>query len=105
MERLAAPKMEPKVREYLTHLRQDAFLEIKEGYVDTGASPGKDTTWKDVAQLKPQTTTKEEVAARKKHRFLGVIPHGGADKPDAAAPAASPAKPDAAAPTTSPAKQ
>ena len=36
-ERMARPKMEPKVREFLTTLRQEAFLEIKEGYVDSGA--------------------------------------------------------------------
>ena len=63
-DRLAEPKMEPKVREYLTRLRQEAFLQIKDGYIDSGAAPGKDTRWQDVAQLKPQTTTKEEVAAR-----------------------------------------
>ena len=34
--------------------------------MDSGAAPGKDTRWQDVAQLKPQTTTKEEVAARTK---------------------------------------
>ena len=93
-ERLAAPRMEPKVREYLTKLREQAFLEIKDGYVDSGAAPGKDTRWKDVAQLKPETTTKEEVAARKKKRFLGVIPHGGAKAaPTSATPAAGSAAP------------
>ena len=66
-DRLPQPKMEPKVREFLTQLREDAFLEIKDGYVDSGAAPGKDTRWKDVAQLKPETTTKEEVAARRKN--------------------------------------
>ena len=45
-------------------LREEAFLEIRPGYVDSGAAPGKDTAWKDPAQLKPETTTKEEVAAR-----------------------------------------
>ena len=74
--RLAEPQMQPKVREFLTRLREDAFLEIREGYVDSGAAPGKDTRWKDVAQLKPQTTTKEEVAARRRKKLLGVIPHG-----------------------------
>ena len=40
-------------------------------------NPGKDTRWHDVAVLKPQTTTKEEVQARAhRKRFLGVIPHG-----------------------------
>jgi peptidyl-prolyl cis-trans isomerase SurA len=57
-------------------LREDAFLEIKEGYTDSGAVPGKDTRWKEVAALKPQTTTKEEVAARRKKHILWVIPNG-----------------------------
>jgi parvulin-like peptidyl-prolyl isomerase len=77
-EKLVGPKMEPKVREYLTRLREDAFLEIKDGFVDSGAAPGKDTRWRDVAELKPQTTTKEEVAAKRKRKFLKVIPLGSA---------------------------
>jgi peptidyl-prolyl cis-trans isomerase SurA len=73
--------MEPKVRVFLTSLREDAFLEVKEGYTDSGAAPGKDTRWKDVAQLKPQTTTKEEVAARRKRHLLWVIPAGTVKEP------------------------
>jgi peptidyl-prolyl cis-trans isomerase SurA len=73
---LTEPKMEGKVRIFLTQLRNDAFLEIKEGYIDSGAAPGKDTRWKDVAQLKPQTITKEEVAAGRKKHLLWVLPHG-----------------------------
>ena len=74
---MVEPRMQPKIRDLLTKLRVQAFLEIKDGYTDTGAAPGKDTRWHDVAVLKPQTTTKEEVLAhRKKKRFLGVIPHG-----------------------------
>ena len=75
-DRLTQIRMEPKVRVYLTSLREDAFLEIKEGYTDSGAAAAKDTRWKDVAQLKPQTTTKEEVAARVKRHLLWVIPAG-----------------------------
>jgi peptidyl-prolyl cis-trans isomerase SurA len=75
-DRISQTRMEPKVRVYLTTLREDAFLEIKEGYVDSGAAPAKDTRWKEVAQLKPQTTTKEEVAARVKRHLLWVIPAG-----------------------------
>ncbi len=94
-ERLAAPRMQPKLREYLTKLRQDAFLQIRGGFVDSGAAPGKDTSWQDVAQLKPETTTKEAVAARRHKKFLGIIPHGHVGPaPDAAAPAA-PAAPSA----------
>lgn len=77
-EILTRPKMEPKIREFLTRLREEAFLEIKDGYVDSGAAPGKDTRWHDVAQLKPQTTTKEEVAAQvHRHKKLLFIPIPG----------------------------
>ncbi len=77
-EIMARPRMEPKIREYLTRLRQEAFLEIKDGYVDSGAAPGKDTRWHDVAQLKPQTTTKEEVAARvHRHKKFLFVPIPG----------------------------
>ena len=88
-QKLAEPKMEPKVREYLTNLRQNAFLQIKDGYVDAGAAPGKDTRWKDVIQLKPETTTKEEVAAKRKRKLLKVIPLGTAKSAGGATPAAT----------------
>jgi len=80
-EVLARPKMEPKIREFLTRLREEAFLEIKDGYIDSGAAPGKDTRWHDVAQLKPQTTTKEEVAARvHRNKKILFIPIPGTTK-------------------------
>lgn len=76
MEKLYVPRMQPAVRAYLTKLRQDAFLEIRDGWVDSGAAPGKDTAWKDPAQFKPQTVTKEEVAAQpqRRRRLLWLIP-------------------------------
>jgi peptidyl-prolyl cis-trans isomerase SurA len=94
-EKLAGPKMEPKVREYLTRLREDAFLQIKEGYVDSGAAPGKDTRWQDAVELKPQTTTKEEVAAKRKRKLLKVIPLGSAKSSAGTAPSAPAAAPAA----------
>src|SRR5207245_5143964 len=96
-EKLYVPRMQPKVREFLTKLREVAFLEIRAGYVDSGAAPGKDTAWKDPAQLKPETTTKEEVAARKRKRLLGVIPRKSKPVKTTEAPA-EPAKSSAAAP-------
>ncbi len=126
-ETLSAPQIETKVRTYLTKLRQEAFLEVKDGYVDTGAAPGKDTHWHDIAQLKPQTTTKEEVAAtHKRHKHVLFVPIPGttatkgttpnidtsklgeratpdaAATPDASATPAPPATPDA--PPTAPGK-
>jgi parvulin-like peptidyl-prolyl isomerase len=78
MEKLYMPRMTPAVREYLTRLRTEAFLEIKPGYVDTAAAPGKDTAWTDPAQLKPETVTKEEVAAQtRRRRLLWLVPIPG----------------------------
>ena len=100
MERLYIPRMQPKLKEYLTKLREQAFLEIRPGYVDSGAAPGKDTSWKDPAQLKPETTTKEEVAARKRKRLLGIIPRKSA--PAKPAQEAEPVKASTPAPQTPP---
>jgi hypothetical protein len=103
-DKMVQPRVEPKARAFLSRLREDAFLEIKEGYTDSGAVPGKDTRWKDVAQLKPQTITKEEVAARRKKHILWVIPAGyekstsTAVKPGEKPAEAAPAAPAAAAP-------
>jgi peptidyl-prolyl cis-trans isomerase SurA len=92
--RLSEPKVQPKLRELLTQLRTNAFLQIKPGYVDSGATPNKDTTWKDPAQLKPQTTTKEAVANQRHFKkFLKVVPYGRTgvkDTEGAAAPQVAP---------------
>ncbi len=78
MEKLYSPKMQPAVREYLTKLRTAAFLEIKPGYVDSGAAPGVSTAWVATAELKPETITKEEVANKKRRkRLLGALPIPG----------------------------
>ena len=77
-EKLYMTRFQPKIREYLTALRQDAFLEIKEGWTDTAAAPGKETKWTDPAQLKPETVTKEEVAAApRRKRLLWLVPIPG----------------------------
>jgi len=81
--RLFQPRFVPALRAYLTKLREQAFLEIKPGYVDTGAAPNKDTTWVDPAQLKPETIKKEEILAQTHHkRLLGFIPLPGTSAPN-----------------------
>lgn len=78
VDRLYRPKFEPMAREYLTKLRAGAFLEIKSGYADSGAAPGKTTDWSDPAQLRPETVTKEEVAASvRRKRLLWLVPVPG----------------------------
>jgi peptidyl-prolyl cis-trans isomerase SurA len=60
-------KMQPALREYLTKLREDAFIDIKPGYVDSGASPN---------QTKPVVTTaaKESSAKTlKKRKKIGLF--------------------------------
>jgi peptidyl-prolyl cis-trans isomerase SurA len=59
-------KLQPALRGYLTKLREDAFIDIKTGYVDTGAS---------AKQTKPvETTAKEDKAKKlKKKKKLGVF--------------------------------
>ena len=75
MEELYGPLFDPALREFLTKLRQQAFLQIRDGYVDSAAAPGKDTTWQDPAQLKPETVTKEEVLTKtRRRRLLWLIP-------------------------------
>jgi peptidyl-prolyl cis-trans isomerase SurA len=77
---LYGPKMQPKVREYLSQLRKQAFLQIKPGFVDTGAVPGQNTAWQDPVQLKPETVTKAEVEEKTRHkRLLWLIPIPGTE--------------------------
>jgi peptidyl-prolyl cis-trans isomerase SurA len=77
-EKLYMPRMQPAMRTYLTKLRGDAFLEIRAGFADSGAAPGKDTSWKDPAKLVPATVTKEEVASHiHRKRLLWMVPVPG----------------------------
>lgn len=78
---LYSQRQGPAIRAYLTKLRSEAFLQIKEGWVDSGNSPGKDTRWGDVATLKPLTVTREEVIANPSmKRLLGMFPVPGTQK-------------------------
>jgi len=80
-EKLYMDVFQPKIREYLTQLRQESFLEIKPGYSDTAAAPGKDTTWSDPLQLRPETVTREEVALQppRRKRLLWMVPMPGTE--------------------------
>jgi peptidyl-prolyl cis-trans isomerase SurA len=60
-------KLQPALRAYLTKLREEAYIDIKEGYVDSGASPN---------QTKPvETTTAKASDAKKlkKKKKLGIL--------------------------------
>ena len=48
-------KLQPALRAYLQKLREEAYIDIKPGYIDTGASPN---------QTKPVETTAKEAGAK-----------------------------------------
>jgi hypothetical protein len=76
--RILGSRQQVALRAYLTKLRDVSFLEIKEGFEDSGAAPGKDTKWSDPAQLKPETVTVKEVLANpSRKKVLGVLPIPG----------------------------
>src|SRR5438876_3669017 len=60
-------RLQPALREYLKKLREEAFIDIKSGYVDTGASPN---------QSKPVVTTAAKEASAKelkKRKKIGLF--------------------------------
>jgi len=59
-------KLQPALRAYLQKLREDAFIDIKQGYIDTGASPN---------QTKPVETATKDLKAKelKKKKKLGLF--------------------------------
>jgi len=76
--RILGSRQQVALRAYLTKLRDVSFLEIKPGFEDTGAAPGKDTKWTDPAQLKPETVTKEQVLQNpSRKKVMGIVPIPG----------------------------
>jgi peptidyl-prolyl cis-trans isomerase SurA len=59
-------KLQPALRAFLTTLREEAFIDVKAGYIDSGAS---------AKQTKPVETTAKETNAKKlkKKKKLGVF--------------------------------
>lgn len=69
MDALYYDKLQPALRAYLTKLREEAYIDIREGYTDSGASPN---------QTKPIETaaardTEAKNLKKKKKKFLGVL--------------------------------
>jgi len=56
-------KLQPALREYLTKLREDAFIDVRPGYVDSGASPNQT---KPVVTTAAKETTAKTLKKRKK---------------------------------------
>jgi len=65
-DQLYLQKLQPALRNYLTKLREEAYIDIRPGYVDTGASPN---------QTQPVFTTAaaQGPKSKKRHRKLGIF--------------------------------
>jgi len=62
-EAVYVQKLQPALREYLTKLREDAFIDVRPGYVDSGASPNQT---KPVVTTAAKETTAKTLKKRKK---------------------------------------
>jgi peptidyl-prolyl cis-trans isomerase SurA len=65
-EAIYLKKLQPALRAYLTKLREDAFIDIKAGYVDTGASPNETKP----VYMASDTQPEGKEAKKKKKKFL-----------------------------------
>ncbi len=68
-EAIYAEKLEPAARAYLTKLREEAYIDIKSGYVDTGASPNQ-TKPIIVASADGPSSPAKHANKKKKHFLL-----------------------------------
>ncbi len=67
-EQVYMTKMQPALREYLTKLREEAYIDIKPGYLDTGASPNETQPIYTTASTDNSSPGKE-----KKKKKLGIF--------------------------------
>jgi peptidyl-prolyl cis-trans isomerase SurA len=67
-ERIYYQKLQPALREFLTKLREEAYIDIKQGFVDAGASPN---------QTKPvlasAAASKDDEKEKKRKKKLGIF--------------------------------
>jgi peptidyl-prolyl cis-trans isomerase SurA len=80
-------QMQPALRAYLTQLREEAYVDIKPGFVDTGASP-KQTKPVFTAYVPPSAKKKPEATEKKRFDRHGYVTATAAP---VAAPVATPA--------------
>jgi peptidyl-prolyl cis-trans isomerase SurA len=65
-EAVYTEKLEPAARQYLTKLRDEAYIDVKQGYVDTGASPNQANKPVIVGAAGSGPATPSKGAAKKK---------------------------------------
>ena len=67
-QQIYVEKLEPAARAYLTRLRDESFIEIKQGFVDTGASPNQTKPLLVAANASPDEV--RQAKKKKKKHFL-----------------------------------
>jgi peptidyl-prolyl cis-trans isomerase SurA len=100
-EAMYTEAMQPALRTYLTKLREDAYINIRDGYVDSGASP-KET--KPVYTAYAPPAVKKKTVQQKKRFDRGTTfstANKSAAAPSTAAPVAAPATVVTTPPATS----
>lgn len=107
-------KMGPKLREYLTKLREDSYVEIKSGYEDSAATPNETKPTTTYSAYTPPTGKKKKHVERTRFRqktrkapstetastpppanvpSLAQVPQGGETTTASSTPAVTPAAP------------
>jgi peptidyl-prolyl cis-trans isomerase SurA len=79
-EQLYSQKVQPALREFLTHLREEAYIDIKPGYTDSGASPNQ-TKLIYTSDTGPKTKQVRSKMGVGKKKTVVVVGKGNSAKP------------------------
>ena len=71
-EQIYMQKLQPALRAYLTKLREQAYIDIKPGFADTGASPNQTKPIITMGSTSDLSTASTKKPAKKKKK-LGVL--------------------------------
>ena len=69
-EAIYSERLEPAARVYLTKLREQAFIDIKPGYTDTGASPNQSNNKPTILAANGEGPSRPGKPPKKKKKFL-----------------------------------
>ena len=69
-EAIYSERLEPAARAYLTKLREQAYIDIKSGYTDTGASPNQGNNKPKIVAANSEGASRPGKPPKKKKKFL-----------------------------------
>src|ERR1051326_1432666 len=69
-EAIYSDRLEPAARAYLTKLREQAYIDIKSGYTDTGASPNQGNNKPKIVAANSEGASRPGKPPKKKKKFL-----------------------------------